>query len=165
MREFTVWTTWSGPTARLLSDGLRSAALPCGPSNPTPSPSKLATSVAGGRVPGAVCSSPTCAGCAVTKAARPKSAAIAGLKPCATFFLLKAKSRRVGRLIQADLAAARHLDRRPKTPVLRFDFGADDMLLGEIRHRGLQIVAHQVDQRARHHVAGMALRELAVAGM
>jgi hypothetical protein len=48
--------TWSGPTARLLSDGLRKAAAPCGPSNPTPSPSKLATSVAPGREPCDLCS-------------------------------------------------------------------------------------------------------------
>jgi hypothetical protein len=56
MRELTVCTMWSGPTARLLSEGFRSAAVLCGPSKPTPMPSKLATSAAGGRVPGAVCS-------------------------------------------------------------------------------------------------------------
>src|SRR6188474_2795684 len=47
---------WSGPTARLLSEGLRPVEGPCGPSNPTPSPSKLVTSTAASRVPGAVCS-------------------------------------------------------------------------------------------------------------
>src|SRR5262245_31349249 len=47
---------WSGPTARLLSDGLRKEAAPCGPSNPTPSPSKLATSAAPGRAPCDRCS-------------------------------------------------------------------------------------------------------------
>src|SRR5215813_14374380 len=47
---------WSGPTARLLSDGLRSVAAPCGPSNPAPSPSKLAASAAPGRAPCDRCS-------------------------------------------------------------------------------------------------------------
>src|SRR6185369_9450378 len=40
----------------LSSDGLRPVVVPCGPENPAPSPSKLATSVAGGRVPCDVCS-------------------------------------------------------------------------------------------------------------
>ena len=48
-RELTVCTMWFGPTARLLSEGLRPSYLPCGPSKPTPSPSKLSTSAAGGR--------------------------------------------------------------------------------------------------------------------
>src|SRR5262249_24220392 len=47
---------WSGPTARLLSDGLRRAAAPCGPSNPAPSPSKLAASAAPGKAPCDRCS-------------------------------------------------------------------------------------------------------------
>src|SRR5436309_12805079 len=47
---------WFGPIARLLSDGLRPVAVPCGPSNPTPRPSKLAIRGAGGRVPCEFCS-------------------------------------------------------------------------------------------------------------
>ncbi len=47
---------WSGPTARLLSDGLRTAGEPCGPSKPTPRPSKLEASTGGGIAPGLVCS-------------------------------------------------------------------------------------------------------------
>src|SRR5262245_31853161 len=56
MRVLTVCMMWSGPTARLLSEGLRNAVVPCGPSNPTPSPSKLSTSVAPGRAPCDRCS-------------------------------------------------------------------------------------------------------------
>src|ERR1051326_2326692 len=56
MREFTICTMWSRPTASVLSDGLRKAAEPCGPVKPAPSPSKLATGAAGGLVPGEVCS-------------------------------------------------------------------------------------------------------------
>src|SRR4029450_12063659 len=54
--EFTVTTTWLGPTAMLLSDGLRSVAVPCGPSKPSPSPSKLLINTAAARVPADVCS-------------------------------------------------------------------------------------------------------------
>src|ERR1051326_4972213 len=56
MRVLTIWKTWSGPTARLLSDGLRRIAVPCGPLKPAPRPSKLATKVAGGRLPCDLCS-------------------------------------------------------------------------------------------------------------
>jgi hypothetical protein len=56
IREFTICTMWSGPTARVLSEGFRPVALPCGPTKPTPRPSKLATMVAGARVPWVVCS-------------------------------------------------------------------------------------------------------------
>src|SRR5881409_1628823 len=56
MRVFTIWTTYSGPTARELSDGLRPSQRPWGPWSPTPRPPKLAASVAGGRRPCAVCS-------------------------------------------------------------------------------------------------------------
>jgi hypothetical protein len=28
IREFTIWTMWSGPTARLSSEGLRRLAVP-----------------------------------------------------------------------------------------------------------------------------------------
>ena len=55
-REFTVWTMWSGPTARLLSDGLRPGEAPCGPVNPKPRPSKLSSSGTDARVPCDVCS-------------------------------------------------------------------------------------------------------------
>src|SRR5580698_113623 len=47
---------WSGPTARLLSEGLRNVAVPCGPVNPEPSPSKLSSSGAAGRLPCVFCS-------------------------------------------------------------------------------------------------------------
>src|SRR5215469_13701824 len=42
--------------ARLLSDGLRNLVVPWGPSNPAPSPSKLSSTGAAGRVPWDVCS-------------------------------------------------------------------------------------------------------------
>src|SRR5579884_2279173 len=46
----------SGPTARLLSEGLRNCAVPCGPRNPAPKPSKLSSSGTCGPGPGDVCS-------------------------------------------------------------------------------------------------------------
>ncbi len=55
MREFTICTTCAGPAARELSEGLRPDAV-CLPVKLAPRPSKLVTSVAGGREPGRVCS-------------------------------------------------------------------------------------------------------------
>src|SRR5579871_246911 len=56
MRELTIWTMWSGPAARLLSEGLRPPDGPSGPVKPAPRPSKLSTSSAAGRLPCEVCS-------------------------------------------------------------------------------------------------------------
>src|SRR5579863_2037154 len=53
---------WFGPTAKLLSDGFLKCAVPCGPSKPAPSPSKLSTSGTGGRLPCDVCSTARAAG-------------------------------------------------------------------------------------------------------
>src|SRR5205085_2637195 len=78
MREFTICTTCSGPTARLWSEGLRPPNDPCGPVNPAPRPSKLAASVAGARVPCDVCST---GAAPVTVAAQSAASMRIGLMP------------------------------------------------------------------------------------
>src|ERR1700690_4163013 len=47
---------WLGPTAKLLSEGFRNIAVPAGPGNPTPSPSKLSSIGTAGRLPCDLCS-------------------------------------------------------------------------------------------------------------
>src|SRR5690349_12710319 len=69
--------------------------------------------------------------------------------------LFQRQRRLVRRLIQPELAATRQADRRPHAPDLALDLGARDLLRGERRDGGLQVVAHQVDSGVEHAMAGV----------
>ena len=117
----TICTMWLGPTASVLSDGLRTFGEPCGPSKPTPRPSKLATSTAPGLGPWAVCST-AAEPAGVVMTGGTIGVAAAGCCPSSASALSRSSSSSGGATRCAD-----------EPPVLVVDMGARGRVLKETR--------------------------------
>jgi len=71
----------------------------------------------------------------------------------------------VGGLVKAEFRAAGKFESGFAAPALGGDFGVGHFFCGEIAERGIEIVAHQVDDGAEQAVAGVRLHVRLVDGV